>query len=106
MKNAILSPIVPNSGDTYEERLARLKELKLRKSAADKSIKIQDLLIPCTLIPVKLTLTASGQVTYTANHFKKRLAAMCSTYRAELSEFLVRMPDGVWDSMRDAIPSS
>lgn len=95
-----------SSGDTYEERLAHLKKLKLRKANANKSIKIQDLLIPCTLIPVKLTLTPSGEVTYEANHFQDRLSEMCSTYRAELAAFLDRLPDGRWDSMKDSIPAS
>lgn len=65
-----------------------------------KNVNLNDLLLACTLIPVKITLTASGEVTYEANHFQDRLASMCSTYRAELSEFLSRLPDGVWDSMK------
>jgi hypothetical protein len=106
MENTILPPNVRSSGDTYEERLAHLKKLKLRKATANKSIKIQDLLLPCTLIPVKLTLHPSGEVTYAANHFQDRLAVMCSTYRAELAAFLGTLPDGRWDSMKDSIPAS
>ena len=90
-----------------------LRDLKFLKAEllaagrqAEKTSNLSELLLACTLIPVKFTLTASGEVTYAASHFQDRLASMCSTYRAELSEFLVRMPDGVWDSMRDAIPSS
>lgn len=84
-----------------------LRDLKFLKAEllaagrqAEKTSNLSELLLACTLIPVKLTLTASGEVTYTANHFQERLAAMCSTYRAELSEFLGRLPDGQWDSMK------
>ena len=65
-----------------------------------KAANLNDLLTACTLIPVKLTLNASGEVTYEANHFKERLHVMCSTYRAELAAFLSRLPDGCWDSMK------
>lgn len=67
---------------------------------AEKTSNLSELLTACTLIPVKLTLTASGEVTYEANHFQERLASMCSTYRAELAAFLSRLPDGQWDSMK------
>ena len=79
-----------------------LLEEKLRSfnRQHQKTANLNDLLLACTLIPVKFTLTASGEVTYEANHFKERLDSMCSTYRAELSEFLARLPDGQWDSMK------
>ena len=79
-----------------------LLEEKLRSfnRQHQKTANLNDLLLACTLIPVKLTLTASGEVTYEANHFQERLAEMCSTYRAELAEFLGTLPDGRWDSMK------
>lgn len=92
---------LPNS--VTKMRLSPIYILEAELLSADRQNKktsnFKDLLLACTLIPVKLTLTPSG-VTWEAKHFQEQLAAMCSTYQAELEGFLRRLPDGQWDSMK------